>query len=95
MASLNSQIARKGTAIERLAGEEKDLARLIAELTSILSDYPISSEEPFSTLKGRLTWPIAGRLMHDYGQPRAGGSLKWKGVVLAAPAAAGTARPLA
>jgi septal ring factor EnvC (AmiA/AmiB activator) len=85
LASLNSQIAREGTAIERLAAEEKDLARLIAELTSILSDYPISSEEPFSTLKGRLTWPIAGRLMHDYGQPRAGGSLKWNGVVLAAP----------
>ena len=85
LVSLNAQIEREGTAIERLAAEEKDLARLIAELTSILSDYPITSEEPFSTLKGRLTWPIAGRLMHDFGQPRAGGALKWNGVVLAAP----------
>ena len=85
LVSLNSQIKREGTAIERLAAEEKDLARLIAELTSILSDYPISSEEPFSTLKGQLTWPIAGRVMHDYGQPRAGGALKWNGVVFAAP----------
>jgi len=85
LVSLNAQIKREGTAIERLAAEEKDLARLIAELTSILSDYPISSEEPFSTLKGQLTWPIAGRVMHDYGQPRAGGALKWNGVVFAAP----------
>jgi len=85
LVSLNSQIKREGTAIERLAAEEKDLARLIAELTSILSDYPISSEEPFSTLRGQLTWPIAGRVMHDYGQPRAGGALKWNGVVFAAP----------
>ena len=85
LVSLHAQIEREGTAIERLAAEEKDLARLIAELTSILSDYPITSEEPFSTLKGRLTWPIAGRLMHDFGQPRAGGALKWNGVVLAAP----------
>jgi septal ring factor EnvC (AmiA/AmiB activator) len=36
-------------------------------------------------LKGRLTWPIAGTLLHDFGQPRATGRLKWNGVVLAAP----------
>ncbi|MDH5501904.1 MAG: peptidoglycan DD-metalloendopeptidase family protein, partial [Gammaproteobacteria bacterium] len=53
------------------------------ELGSILADYPIRSEEPFSELKGRLTWPVAGGLVHDFGQPRAGG-LKWNGVVLSA-----------
>ena len=85
LASLNTQIESEGSAIERLAAQERDLARLIAELTSILSDYPISSEEPFSTFKGRLTWPVAGRLLHDYGEARANGQLKWNGVVLAAP----------
>ncbi len=85
LASLNAQIESEGSAIERLAAQERDLKRLIAELTSILSDYPISSEEPFSTLKGRLTWPVAGRLMRDFGQARAAGQLKWNGVVLAAP----------
>jgi septal ring factor EnvC (AmiA/AmiB activator) len=85
LASLKARIAREGTEIERLAAEERDLARLIAELTSILSDYPITSEAPFSDLKGRLTWPVAGTLIHDFGQPRAGGTVKWNGVVLAAP----------
>lgn len=85
LVALKSKIQQEGTEIERLAAEEKDLARLIAELTSILSDYPIRSEEPFSRLKGQLTWPVAGRLLHDFGQPRAGGRLKWNGVVLAAP----------
>jgi septal ring factor EnvC (AmiA/AmiB activator) len=85
LASLKSKIEQEGNEIERLAAEEKDLARLIAELTSILSDYPIRSEEPFSELKGKLTWPVAGRLLHDFGQPRASGRLKWNGVVLAAP----------
>jgi len=50
-----------------------------------LSDYPISSEEPFSGHKGRLTWPVAGTLVHDFGQPRVSDRLKWNGVVLAAP----------
>jgi septal ring factor EnvC (AmiA/AmiB activator) len=85
LASLDSRLRSEGSAIERLAAQEQDLARLIAELTSILSDYPISSEEPFATFKGRLTWPVAGRLLHDYGEGRSSGQLKWNGVVLAAP----------
>ncbi len=85
LAELREKIADEGQEIERLAAQEKDLSRLIAELTSILSDYPITSEEPFSEHKGRLTWPVAGRLIHDFGQPRVSDRLKWNGVVLAAP----------
>ena len=85
LVALKSRIAEEGSEIERLAAEEQDLARLIAELTSILSDYPITSEEPFSKYKGRLTWPVAGNLLHDFGQPRSSSSVKWNGVVLAAP----------
>ena len=85
LAALKNKLAVEGREIEGLAAQEKDLARLIAELTSILSDYPISSEEPFSEHRGRLTWPVAGTLLQDFGQPRVGGRLKWNGVVLAAP----------
>ena len=85
LAALKDRMAAEGREIERLAAQEKDLARLIAELTSILSDYPITSEEPFSEHRGRLTWPVAGTLLRDFGQPRVGGELKWNGVVLAAP----------
>lgn len=85
LASLKSKIETEGQEVSRLASQEQDLTRLIAELTTILSDYPISSEEPFSKHKGRLTWPVAGTPLHDFGQPRVGGGIKWNGVVLAAP----------
>ena len=85
LASLRKKIADEGQEVERLAAQEQDLTRLISELTSILSDYPISSEQPFTSHKGRLTWPIAGTLLHDFGQPRVRGKLKWNGVVMAAP----------
>ena len=85
LAELRQKIAREGREVERLAAQEKDLTRLIAELSSILSDYPIRSEAAFSELRGKLTWPVVGSLVHDFGQPRAGGELKWNGVVLAAP----------
>jgi septal ring factor EnvC (AmiA/AmiB activator) len=85
LVALKARIAKEGSEIDRLAAQEQDLARLITELTSILSDYPITAEEPFSQFKGRLTWPVAGTLLHAFGQPRAAGTLKWNGVVLAAP----------
>jgi len=85
LAGLKNKIANEGQEVDRLAAQEQDLTRLIAELSSILSDYPISSEEPFSKHKGKLTWPVAGTLIHDFGQPRVGGDIKWNGVVLAAP----------
>jgi len=84
LAELETRMANESREMERLAAEEKQLGRLIAELTSILSDYPITSEEPFASYKGRLTWPIKGQLVRDYGQPRSG-ALTWNGVVLAAP----------
>ena len=84
LASLRQKMASEDREIQRLAAQEADLSRLIDELTSILSDYPIRSEEPFSRYKGRLTWPVAGTLLHDFGQPRVDGRVKWNGVVLAA-----------
>ena len=82
---LKRRLADSGKEVERLAAQERDLTRLIAELTSILSDYPITSEQPFTSHKGKLTWPVAGTLLHDFGQPRAGSRIRWNGVVLAAP----------
>lgn len=82
--NLQQKLSNEGQEVDRLAAQEKDLSRLITELTTILSDYPISSEDPFSEHKGRLTWPVAGTLLHDFGQPRVSDRLKWNGVVLAA-----------
>ena len=85
LAAVKTRMADERSEIERLAAQEQDLSRLIAELTSILSDYPIRSEEPFSEYRGRLTWPVAGTLLHDFGQPRVSDQVRWNGVVLGAP----------
>jgi len=94
LASLRKKIVNEAQEVARLTAQEKDLSQLIAELTSILSDYPISSEAAFSKLKGKLTWPVAGKLLHDYGQPRVGGKIKWHGVVPGGTAWSRSARGL-
>ena len=85
LASLQQRINNESGEVERLQKQEQDLVRLVRELGSILADYPIGSEEPFTRHRGRLTWPVAGELLNDFGQPRASGDLKWNGVVVAAP----------
>ncbi len=85
LADLNERMQNQSEEIETLTTQEQELQRLLEELSTILSDYPISSQEPFDSHRGRLTWPVAGNRVHDFGQSRAGGRLKWNGVVLSAP----------
>ena len=85
LVNLRKKIADEGQEVGRLIAQEKDLRNLISELTNILSDDPISSEGSFTKHNGRLTWPVVGTLVHDFGQSRIGGKIKWNGVVLAAP----------
>jgi septal ring factor EnvC (AmiA/AmiB activator) len=35
-------------------------------------------------VKGKLPWPVKGRVLAKYGQLRAGGPLKWQGLVIGA-----------
>ena len=46
------------------------------------------SNKPFSSLKGKLAWPIRGRLLAAFGQPKAGGRLVWNGHWIGADAGA-------
>lgn len=41
--------------------------------------------KPFSSLRGKLPWPVKGRLTQGYGKSR-NSKQKWKGVILSAPA---------
>ena len=85
LASLEARIDQVGSEIRRLTQQEKDLIELIQELTNLVPNYPITSEVPFSALRGQLTWPVTGRLVHDFGQSRSGGNVKWNGIVVSAP----------
>lgn len=43
----------------------------------------ITPNKPFSTLRGRLSWPVKGKIIHGYGSSR-NEKQRWKGVVIAA-----------
>jgi len=81
---LNEHIAGGETELARLRQEERDMQSLLKELHSALADIPADlGSKPFVRLKGKLPWPVSGRLLAAYGQPKAGGALKWNGVWIA------------
>src|SRR5439155_183726 len=82
VAKLDSSVARSNAAIAKARADEKRLADLVAELTQLMAGFPLDGEQPFAGLKGKLAWPVQGRLAGEFGQPREGGPVKWTGVLL-------------
>lgn len=79
---IESRLQSSGAELTRLRAEEDSLQTLIEELRLALDNLPGTSREPFAEQRGRLEWPTRGRLLNDFGQPRAGGSLRWNGVLV-------------
>ena len=83
---LASIAARTRTGAERLSQlrrQQRGLKVLLAALRRAEARLP--AERPpqrFARLRGRLPWPVAGRLIARFGQPRAGG-LRWDGDLIA------------
>jgi len=83
LGELEHRLENRVASLAKLQREESTLEKLLADLRRVISDFPMNSEEPFEKAKGRLTWPLSGRLVADFGQRRAGG-VNWNGVVLGA-----------
>ena len=84
VAKLDAGIADSNASIAKLRADEKRLGELVEQLKELMAGFPVETEEPFDKLKGKLAWPVQGRIIGDYGQPRGGGPVKWSGVLLEA-----------
>ena len=86
IAALGSRIAGEEGRLRQMQSDEKDLAHLIDQLRSALADVPADlGDRPFGQLRGKLPWPVRGRLLARFGDPKAGGRLKWNGIWIARP----------
>lgn len=86
LAKLEADIGSATAKVGKLRAEEKRLTDLVAELATATAGFPVNTDQPFARLKGQLAWPVQGRIVGDFGQPREGGPVKWSGVLLEANA---------
>ncbi|MET0988351.1 MAG: peptidoglycan DD-metalloendopeptidase family protein [Steroidobacteraceae bacterium] len=81
LATVQSQLKSRGEQLSRLEAEAKALEKLIAELRSAAEEFPTLGTGPFARVRGKLPWPVKGKLLARFGQAR-GGGLKWQGVLI-------------
>lgn len=85
IARLHGYIEEQGKQLQTLQDNEQELASLINKLREEEAIVQIYEEMPaFNTLKGKLSWPVRGKIKSRFGALRKGGKLRWQGVSIAA-----------
>lgn len=85
---IRAQLKQEGRQLATLRSNEKEIEALLVSLSNLLADIPDmpSARVPFSSLRGKLSWPTQGSLRNRFGASRNTGDLKWHGLLLKAPA---------
>jgi septal ring factor EnvC (AmiA/AmiB activator) len=66
---LDTKLKEQGARAAALGKDEKALASLIEKLRDVFADIPkqLSGAEPFASQRGRLAWPVPGRIARGFG----------------------------
>ncbi|TAJ51261.1 MAG: hypothetical protein EPN60_15815 [Nevskiaceae bacterium] len=94
LARLNERIGDEEDQLKRLQRSEQELVKLLSTVRDVLADAPVTTPKtierdgqparPFGQARGRMGWPVRGPLLANYGDPKVGGKLSWKGLWIAA-----------
>ena len=80
LAGFKSEVRVKQRERDTLAADRKRLEALLAEVPRQTGPAAATPHD-----QGSLLWPVAGRVIHRFGDSRAGGRMRWQGVYLSAP----------
>lgn len=82
LASLTAESRSRSAQLQRLQRQQAALEKLLRELSRSIEKFPSDSKSAFAQLRGKLSWPTAGRAVARYGETRAG-SVRWDGMLFA------------
>ena len=87
IASLDRQLKQQGGSLSRLEDEAKQLQQLIDSIQEFFQTAPEDqiSREAFAELRGKLAWPVDGKLRRLFGRRKPLSNLRWQGVIIEAP----------
>lgn len=87
ISSLSKELKQQGGSLSRLQDEATQLQNLIKSIEEIFVDAPESeiSQKAFAELKGKLAWPVKGKLKKLFGRNKPQSELRWQGIVIEAP----------
>jgi septal ring factor EnvC (AmiA/AmiB activator) len=74
VAALSQQVQSGNEQLARLQLEERAVESLVADLARVLQDFPVDSQMKFDQLRGKLPWPVAGKMTARYQETRTNGA---------------------
>ena len=90
LAQLQDRLSSKTDELAVLEEGEHRLQKLVESLQQAIRDIPPAGGKhvPMKLLKGKLHWPVEGRISMHYGEKHVSGKLRSRGVHIASPAGA-------
>ena len=84
LAKLRTELKDQRQTLERLHKDEKQLQLLLNTIQQVMPDELTirQNQQQFSALKGRLSWPVAGKVEALFGHARENTNIRWNGVVI-------------
>ncbi|HWK54549.1 MAG TPA: peptidoglycan DD-metalloendopeptidase family protein [Hyphomicrobiales bacterium] len=87
LAVLDRTLASQDAELDRLEMARVEIEVLLEELRRSVNELtPSGADEPLARLKGKLPWPVEGRVTHRFGSRHELGDLTWEGLNFAAAA---------
>lgn len=82
--NMEKEIARQGSRMKTFVANEQLLQELLKEIRNIMPSMltEIDKRETFAKRRGRLKWPVKGKVKRLFGKSRQAANLKWNGVLI-------------
>jgi murein hydrolase activator len=86
VAALTKKLASRNQELGDLQREAQAVESLVADLARVMQDYPVDATQSFVSMRGKLPWPVLGRVSARYQAPRDSsvGGMRWNGVMIEA-----------
>ena len=86
LSAVTKQVASGNQELANLRREEQAVESLVADLARVLQDFPVDSTQSFAAMRGKLPWPVQGRVMARYQeqQTKSAPGPRWNGEMIEA-----------
>lgn len=86
LAAINEAITSKDEELENRKAERRRLEQLLLAVEQAVVNLALPPEyRAFTEMKGKMRWPVSGRITHQFGEKKGVASISWQGVSLRAP----------
>jgi septal ring factor EnvC (AmiA/AmiB activator) len=83
VAALTKQLENGNQELGNLKREEQAVESLVADLARMMQDFSTDPSQSFDRMRGKLPWPVLGRVAARYQAPRENsGGIRWNGVMI-------------